>query len=434
MPTPKNRNNISIHKQKEDSEAIDISAKLKKGYFNTNKTDKENDSTSKSKRSSLQRVKRVNKIPLGKRDINTINNPRSTSRTKQLSAKNRLVYKKDSMKTLTTTNQKAEISIGSSHPSMMSKIENKENDFTQMNMNSKLNRTGSTRDNQKNIKSMSGIRKLYTLKANNNTNRRLDSQSYRDINCSNTLNKKSHHKNKISTSETPKLRSNNEALFSGVKAKLITKTNETSEMERPATEGHGFVSNYDARILKKPPSSNSNSKHIKHNTFIKKPTKKSTDSRRANISMERESIPFTCDDPDPEAEKRTRVQEQILNHISTGKLPQDAVITPIISNDGQIRQYILNDPIANPDENENEVPLMPGHKILNTTVDKSKCSTRRNGVVKAYAANTNKGIIRNYNEDRVSIILNILKPSSRKGEDWPKCSFFGVFDGHGGSA
>ena len=50
----------------------------------------------------------------------------------------------------------------------------------------------------------------------------------------------------------------------------------------------------------------------------------------------------------------------------------------------------------------------------------------------AYAANTNQGIIRNYNEDRVSIILNINKPSARKEEDWPSCSFFGIYDGHGG--
>lgn len=42
--------------------------------------------------------------------------------------------------------------------------------------------------------------------------------------------------------------------------------------------------------------------------------------------------------------------------------------------------------------------------------------------------------MRNYNEDRVSIILNILKPPSRSSENWPKCSFFGVYDGHGGSA
>lgn len=42
-------------------------------------------------------------------------------------------------------------------------------------------------------------------------------------------------------------------------------------------------------------------------------------------------------------------------------------------------------------------------------------------------------ILRDYNEDRVSIILNIAKPNDRMAEIWPKCSFFGVYDGHGGS-
>ncbi len=54
--------------------------------------------------------------------------------------------------------------------------------------------------------------------------------------------------------------------------------------------------------------------------------------------------------------------------------------------------------------------------------------------MRAYAANTNQGLVRNYNEDRVSIILNIVKPEHRQAETWPKCSFFGVYDGHGGSA
>lgn len=40
--------------------------------------------------------------------------------------------------------------------------------------------------------------------------------------------------------------------------------------------------------------------------------------------------------------------------------------------------------------------------------------------------------MRGYNEDRVSIILNIVKPEHRQHENWPKCSFFGVYDGHGG--
>lgn len=80
-----------------------------------------------------------------------------------------------------------------------------------------------------------------------------------------------------------------------------------------------------------------------------------------------------------------------------------------------------------------EMPLQPAHKIIIPNHEPTKCSVKRNGVVVAYAANTNQGIIRTYNEDRVSIILNILKPPNRASEEWPKCSFFGIYDGHGGS-
>lgn len=78
--------------------------------------------------------------------------------------------------------------------------------------------------------------------------------------------------------------------------------------------------------------------------------------------------------------------------------------------------------------------LQPGGRIVIPNHEQTKCSFKRNGIVRAYAANTNQGLVRNYNEDRVSIILNIVKPEHRVNESWPKCSFFGVYDGHGGSA
>ena len=50
----------------------------------------------------------------------------------------------------------------------------------------------------------------------------------------------------------------------------------------------------------------------------------------------------------------------------------------------------------------------------------------------AFAANTNQGINRNYNEDRVSIVLNADCPQNQDKSLWPKVHFFGVYDGHGG--
>jgi len=57
--------------------------------------------------------------------------------------------------------------------------------------------------------------------------------------------------------------------------------------------------------------------------------------------------------------------------------------------------------------------LQPGPRIVIPNHEPTKCSFKRNGIVRAYAANTNQGLVRNYNEDRVSIILNIVKPEHR---------------------
>ena len=67
-------------------------------------------------------------------------------------------------------------------------------------------------------------------------------------------------------------------------------------------------------------------------------------------------------------------------------------------------------------------------------VNSGKISNKSYGKIKAYAANTNKGIIRNYNEDRVSIVINMNQPNNYNGKtEFPRISYFGIFDGHGGS-
>ena len=70
-------------------------------------------------------------------------------------------------------------------------------------------------------------------------------------------------------------------------------------------------------------------------------------------------------------------------------------------------------------------------------LNKVRISHRPYGIIQAYATITTSGK-RNYNEDRVSIIYNIPKPSGysqskNNNKPWPNCSFFGLYDGHGGS-
>ena len=64
----------------------------------------------------------------------------------------------------------------------------------------------------------------------------------------------------------------------------------------------------------------------------------------------------------------------------------------------------------------------------------SKTSKKKMGIIKSYGVNTFQGIVRDYNEDRVSIIVNMNKPRGYYKRIWPRVSFFGIYDGHGGEA
>lgn len=70
---------------------------------------------------------------------------------------------------------------------------------------------------------------------------------------------------------------------------------------------------------------------------------------------------------------------------------------------------------------------------LSYNLEPTRRSTQSSGIIRSYAVNTNEGLVRNYNEDRVSIILNIMQSGKADDVNWPKAAFFGVYDGHCGS-
>jgi len=46
-------------------------------------------------------------------------------------------------------------------------------------------------------------------------------------------------------------------------------------------------------------------------------------------------------------------------------------------------------------------------------------------VIRAFGANTNRGNVKNYNEDRISIVPSL-------SQEYPDVSLFAIYDGHGG--
>lgn len=64
----------------------------------------------------------------------------------------------------------------------------------------------------------------------------------------------------------------------------------------------------------------------------------------------------------------------------------------------------------------------------------ARSSTKSFDKVRGFAACTFQGTVRQYNEDRISIILSMKQPPENTSPYWPKVNFFGVYDGHGGNA
>ena len=91
----------------------------------------------------------------------------------------------------------------------------------------------------------------------------------------------------------------------------------------------------------------------------------------------------------------------------------------------------INEIIGDETEQSLRLEMIDDNSI---TLPISKVSLKTFGSIISYAANTFKGIVRDYNEDRVSIVINLTKPKYIKyNGPWPKIAYFGIFDGHAGN-
>jgi protein phosphatase 2C family protein 2/3 len=64
--------------------------------------------------------------------------------------------------------------------------------------------------------------------------------------------------------------------------------------------------------------------------------------------------------------------------------------------------------------------------------ERARVSNKQLGSLKSFSYNTFHGLYKDYNEDKIIVVNQIKKPASSKMKAWPKISYFGIFDGHGG--
>lgn len=80
------------------------------------------------------------------------------------------------------------------------------------------------------------------------------------------------------------------------------------------------------------------------------------------------------------------------------------------------------------------IKLLMAHSKHLPEYDKPRVITKSYRLINSFAVTTHKGIVRNYNEDRVSVLLNVQQtlPRENLSEIVENYSLFSIFDGHGG--
>ena len=163
-------------------------------------------------------------------------------------------------------------------------------------------------------------------------------------------------------------------------------------------------------------------KQILQKHYSKNDSERLTDFNK-NINMKKKNLKKF--ENFPKQPRLTQVEKVQNENINIDNQPINYDIDQNIPQ-GQIVE--INDLIGEKCELDLEILDLPFNNF-----DQGKTSSKSMGIIRAYGANTYQGLVRNYNEDRVSIIINMNKPQNYNKKYWPKTSFFGIYDGHGGS-
>lgn len=226
-------------------------------------------------------------------------------------------------------------------------------------------------------------------------------------NSPNILNNNTNNDNNTSKIETtPKTKDSNKFILKNFSAKNLVKVTSSTYKYKSCLS-----------IKNQPKQVFSNKNYFKQTKKI--PTFLQYNSNNTNDNNPKTCRTSTIDKLDNKFLKTNYFELNNLNSERNSSLKKD-------NNKVNINK-IFNDSLNETTFKENTYNFVP-------LLEKVKFSTNNYGYVESYAATTNIGNCRNYNEDRVSIIHNISKPKNfDENLIWPKCSFFGIYDGHAGS-
>ena len=130
-----------------------------------------------------------------------------------------------------------------------------------------------------------------------------------------------------------------------------------------------------------------------------------------------------------------KINYPLTENAQKGKYQRISITNNYNNNNNRNSNYIRNNNKYNSYSNNSYSNNK--NNYLSANLNNVRISHKSYGIIQAYATITSSGK-RNYNEDRVSIIYNIPKPAGyspikNNNLQWPNCSFFGLYDGHGGS-